>query len=93
MENMAILFGTQGNSTKFGHCVFMISSREQVAPGSSRMLCKANKCNARFALLITPKFCLVGFYNFAGPESEAKTLGIFEDTRLLSSRLPHYIAQ
>lgn len=82
MENVAILFGTKRDAVALGHCTFIVQSREQVAPGSSVMLCKANKCNARLAALLTPKFCLVGLYHFTGPESEAKTLSILEDLRL-----------
>ena len=82
MENVALLFGTKRDAVALGHCTFIVQSREQVAPGSSVMLCKANKCNARLAALLTPKFCLVGLYHFTGPETEAKTLCILEDLRI-----------
>jgi len=82
MENIALLFGTKRDAVSLGHCTFMVQSREQVAPGSSVMLCKANKCNARLAALLTPKFLLVGLYHFVGPEVEAQTLRLFEDLRL-----------
>jgi hypothetical protein len=85
METITLLFGSKQNSTKFSRTVFMVTSREQVAPGKTILQCKANKCNARLAALITPKFCLVGFYNYIGPESELKTLAIFEDIRLEAS--------
>lgn len=81
MENLALLFTSKQDSTKFSHAVFVAYSREQVVPGASVLLCKANKCNARLAALLTPKFCLVGFYNYAGPDCEAKTLDLFEDLR------------
>jgi hypothetical protein len=36
--------------------------------------------------LLTPKFCLVGFYNYAGTvEEDTKTLSILEDLRLEAS--------
>jgi hypothetical protein len=82
MENIAQLFGTMRDAVALGHCTFIVQSREQVAPGSSVMTCKANKCSARLIALLTPKFCLVGLYNFSGPEAEAKTLGLFEDLRV-----------
>jgi hypothetical protein len=82
LKTVASLFSTKQNSTKFSHCVFMVSSREHLGGGASLLWCRANKCSARFVSLLTPKFCLVAFYNHAGPESEAKTLGLFEEVRL-----------
>jgi hypothetical protein len=82
IKSVTLLFSTKRPSTKFSHCVFMVSSREQLGGGASLLWCKANKCSARFVSLLTPKFCLVAFYNHAGPESEAKTLGLFEEVRL-----------
>jgi hypothetical protein len=83
LGKMAKLFGSKTKDMTFGHCVFSVLSREQVAPGSSVVLCKGNKCNARLAALLTPKFLLVGFYNYGGsPDTEAKTIAILEDLRL-----------
>jgi hypothetical protein len=82
MENIAQSCGTKRDAVALKDCTFIVQSREQVAPGSSLMLCKANKCSARLVALLTPKFCLVGLYNFAGPDAEANILCLFEDLRL-----------
>jgi hypothetical protein len=86
LSEMAKLFGDKAKSITFNTTVFSLISREQVTPGSSVITCKANKCNARLAALCTPKFLLIGFYNYNGsPEGEAKTLSLLEDLRLEAS--------
>jgi hypothetical protein len=86
LMNMSMLFGAKTDSITFNSTVFSVTSREQVTPGSSVITCKANKCGARLVSLLTPKFCLVGFYNYAGTvEEDTKTLSILEDLRLEAS--------
>jgi hypothetical protein len=86
LSEMAKLFGDKAKSITFNTTVFSLTSREQVTPGSSVITCKANKCNARLAALLTPKFLLIGFYNYNGsPEVETKTLSLLEDLRLEAS--------
>jgi hypothetical protein len=86
LSEMAKLFGDKAKSITFNTTVFSLTSREQVTPGSSVITCKANKCNARLAALLTPKFLLIGFYNYNGsPEGETKTLSLLEDLRLEAS--------
>lgn len=86
LSEMAKLFGSEGKSITFNTTVFSLTSREQVAPGSSVVTCKANKCNARLMALLTPKILLIGFYNYNGnPEGETKTLSLLEDLRLEAS--------
>lgn len=82
LKRMALLFGANTDAIKFQSTVFSVVSREQVTPGSSVITCKANKCSARLVSLLTPRFCLVGFYNYAGAEEETKTLSLLEDLRL-----------
>jgi hypothetical protein len=82
MKNIAKAFRTGSDAEKIGDCLFRIQERTQPSPGQAVMTAKASKCDARFVALLTRKWCLIGLFRHAGPESEAATMQLFEDLRL-----------
>ncbi len=74
------LFRSERNAEKIGDCTFLVQERLQPAPGQMLMLAKSNKCNARFAALLTPKWLLLGLYNFSA-STEGSTLAILDELR------------
>jgi len=86
MESLVKLFRSERDAIKIGDATFLIQERSQPTPGQVVMRGKANKCEARFISLLTPKFCLVGFFRHAGPEAEEQILGLFEELRLEATK-------
>jgi len=82
MESIGKLFRTERDAQKIGDCTFRIQDRSQPSPGQVVMIGKANKCEARFIALLTPKWCLVGIFRHGGPEAEEITMNAFEQMRL-----------
>ena len=90
MEQVPLVLSSQRAVLKFNHTVFTIQSPPDrrdddsvpIAPGCSLFHANANKCSARLVAYITPKSCLVGFYHFAGPESELQTWKLLDELRL-----------
>jgi len=82
MESIGKLFRTERDAQKIGDCTFRIQNRSQPSPGQVVMTGKANKCEARFIALLTPKWCLVGIFRHVGPEAEEITMDVFEQMRL-----------
>jgi hypothetical protein len=76
------LFKTERPAEKIGDVTFKVEERTQPSPGQILMTAKASKCEARFVALLTPKWLLLGMYQFAGGASEAETLQLFETLRL-----------
>jgi hypothetical protein len=46
------------------------------------MLCASTKIHARFASLLTPKWMLIGIYQFTSSPDEAETLALLESLRV-----------
>jgi len=82
MESIGKLFRTERDAQKIGDCTFRIQDRSQPSPGQVVMMGKANKCEARFVALLTPKWCLVGIFRYVGSETEEITMSVFEQMRL-----------
>lgn len=80
MDCIARLFRSERNAEKIGDCTFIVQDRLQPAPGQMLMLAKSNKCNAKFAALLTPKWMLLGLYNFCAT-TESDTLALLEELR------------
>lgn len=90
MEQVPLVLSSQRAVLKFNHTVFTIQSPPDrrdddtvsIPPGCSLFHANGNKCSARLVAYITPKACLVGFYHFAGPESELQTWKLLDELRL-----------
>lgn len=89
MEHVPLVLASQRTVLKFNHTAFTVQSPPDrrhddvvVPPGCSLFHANGNKCSARLVAYITPKACLVGFYQYAGPESELQTLKLLDELRL-----------
>ena len=76
------LFKIDKTNEKLGDCQFHLQEKLSPAPGQQLMLMKSNKCNARLAVLYTPKWCLLAVYHFVDVESEAMSLTVLEELRV-----------
>lgn len=69
---------------KIGDTTFRVEERTQPYKGQDLLTAKATKCDARFVALLTPRWLLVGLYQYVvnSNETNAAILQLFEDLRL-----------
>jgi hypothetical protein len=81
-EEISKLFRSEATATKIGDATFHVTQRSQPDKGQNSMLCASTKIHARFASLLTPKWMLIGIYQFTSSPDEAETLALLESLRV-----------
>jgi hypothetical protein len=68
---------------KVGDLTFHVDERErQICPGTSLMTCRSTINKARLVALLTPKFVVIGFFEYASVSFEEHVLSLIEEVRV-----------